>query len=320
MKIGLVTDSLARSSLDELLAFAGARGIEGLEFTTGNWSTAPHLTLGLLLTDKDARRAFVEAVRAQHLEIIALNANGNQLHPSDGERQSRTLHQTIELAGLLGVKKVCLMSGLPGGSAADQTPNWIVSSWPPETQDILDWQWNERLLPYWVKLATFAREHGVEALCIELHGNQLVYNVPTLLRLRQAIGPIVGANLDPSHLMWMGADPLAAVDHLGPAIYHVHAKDTFINESIKALTSRLDNGSAEGIHARAWSYVTLGYGKDESWWKQFCLRLRIVGYDGWLSIEHEDEIIAREEGVTKAIELLRSVAPKGASDYAVQRL
>jgi sugar phosphate isomerase/epimerase len=320
MKIGLVTDSLARFSLDELLKFSSARGVEGLEFTTGNWSTAPHLDLDLLLTDQNARLAFPKAVRVHNLEIIALNANGNQLHPSDGERQSRTLHRTIELADHLGVKKVCLMSGLPGGAAADQTPNWIVSSWPPETQDILDWQWNERLLPYWFKLAKFAREHGVEALCIELHGNQLVYNVPTLMRLREAIGPIVGANLDPSHLMWMGADPLAAVDHLGPAIYHVHAKDTFINQRIKALTSQLDNGSAEGIGTRAWSYVTLGYGKEESWWKQFCLRLRVVGYDGWLSIEHEDEIISREEGVTKAIELLRSVAPKCPSDYTVQRV
>lgn len=320
MKIGLVTDSLTSLSLTELLKFSSTRGVEGLEFTTGNWSTAPHLNLALLLTDNNARVAFLEAVRAHNLEIIALNASGNQLHPLDGERQSRTLHQTIELAGHLGIKKVCLMSGLPGGAPVDQTPNWIVSSWPPETSDILDWQWNERLLPYWFKLAKFAREHGVEALCLELHGNQLVYNVPTLLRLRKEIGPIVGANLDPSHLMWMGADPLAAVDYLGPAIYHVHAKDTFINERIKALTSQLDSGSAVGIGARAWSYVTLGYGKSESWWKQFCLHLRIAGYDGWLSIEHEDEVISREEGVMKAIELLRSVAPRFASDYAVQRI
>jgi sugar phosphate isomerase/epimerase len=251
MKIALVTDSLAHFSFNELLEFSSRHGVEGLEFTTGNWSTAPHLDLGMLLADRGARQAFLEAVRARNLEIVALNANGNQLHPLDGERQSRTVRQTIELASHLGIKKICLMSGLPGGAPGDRTPNWITSSWPPETSDILDWQWNKQLLPYWVELAAFARGHGIEALCLELHGNQLVYNVPTLLRLRNEIGPIVGANLDPSHLMWMGADPLSAIDHLGSMIYHVHAKDTLINEPVRALTGSLENGCAVGASTRA---------------------------------------------------------------------
>jgi sugar phosphate isomerase/epimerase len=68
--------------------------------------------------------------------------------------------------------------------------------------------------------------------------NQLVYNVPTLLKLRQATHPIVGANLDPSHLFWMGADPLAAIDALGDAIHHVHAKDTYLNDGALNLTQR----------------------------------------------------------------------------------
>lgn len=320
MKIGLVTDSLAHLSLSDLLEFSSRNSVEGLEFPTGNWSSAPHLDLPHLVQDKPARKVFLDAIAARNLEVIALNANGNPLHPLDGKRQNLVVRQTIELAGELGVKKVCLMSGLPAGAAGDNTPNWITSSWPPETNQILDWQWNERLLPYWTDLAAFAREHGVEALCVELHGNQLVYNVPTLLRLRKAIGPLVGANLDPSHLLWMGADPLSAIDCLGQAIYHVHAKDTLINEPVRALTSLLDNGRAAGVSTRAWSYVTLGYGKSQSWWKQFCLRLRMVGYDGWLSIEHEDEIIAREEGVMKSIALLNAVAPKQPSDYAVQKI
>ena len=320
MRIGLVTDSLAHLSFDELLDLSSQLGVEGLEFKAGNWSTAPHLDREGLLSDRAARRLLLDAMKARDLEIIALNANGNPLHPTDGERQRQAVRQTIELAGLLGVRKVCVMSGLPGGAAGDRTPNWITSSWPPETSDILNWQWNEQLLPYWTGLTGFAREHGVEALCIELHGNQLVYNVPTLLRLRQEIGPMVGANLDPSHLMWMGADPLSAVDHLGPMIYHVHAKDVLINEPVRALTGLLDNGSAVGTNTRAWSYVTLGYGRGEDWWKQFCFRLRLAGYDGWLSVEHEDEIIAREEGVSKAVELLYTVAPRLASNFAVQQV
>ena len=70
---------------------------------------------------------------------------------------------------------------------------------------------------YWTKLAAAAKDSGVTKLCVELHGHQLVYNVPTLLKLRKAIGEIVGANFDPSHLFWTGADPLAAIDALGDA-------------------------------------------------------------------------------------------------------
>jgi sugar phosphate isomerase/epimerase len=225
------------------------------------------------------------------------------------------IDDTVRLAGLLGVTKVSMMSGLPGGSPDDRTPNWVVSSWPPETQEILKWQWEAKLVPYWRKLAETARANGVEKLCIELHGNQLVYNVPQLLRLRAEIGPIVGANLDPSHLMWMGADPIVSVDALGDAIHHVHAKDTFVNPALAATHSRLENGPTVDVPGRSWNYVTLGFGHDERWWRNYCYRLRVNGYDGWLSIEHEDVILSRVEGVRRSVELLRMVAPVEPSDY-----
>jgi sugar phosphate isomerase/epimerase len=318
MKIGMVTDSLGHLSLDDMLDTAARLGIKGVEFNAANWTSAPHMNLKGLLGSTAARHAFVAAVKQRNLEIIALNANGNQLHPTEGERQSGDLFDTIRLAGAIGVETVVLMSGLPEGTLGDKMPNWVVSSWPPETQTMLKYQWEERALPYWAKLAAFAKEHGIKKLAVELHGNQLVYNVPTLLRLRKEIGPIVGANLDPSHLMWMGADPLAAVDALGSAILHTHAKDTFINKPVAALTSRLENGSLLDVPGRAWSYITLGYGSDQQFWKDFCYRLRMVGYDGWLSIEHEDVMLSRIEGVSKSIELLRAVAPSEAGDYKPQ--
>jgi sugar phosphate isomerase/epimerase len=318
MKIGMVTDSLGHLSFDDMLDTAAKLGIRGVEFNAANWTSAPHLNLKSLLSDTSARKTFAAAVKQRGLDIIALNANGNQLHPTEGDKQSEALHDTIRLAGELGVETVVLMSGLPEGTAGDKMPNWVVSSWPPETQTMLKYQWEERALPYWAKLATFAQQHGVKKLAVELHGNQLVYNVPTLLRLRKEIGPIVGANLDPSHLMWMGADPLAAIDALGPAILHTHAKDTFINKPVAALTSRLENGSLMDIPGRAWSYITLGYGNGQQFWKDFCYRLRMVGYDGWLSIEHEDVMLSREEGVRKSVELLQAVAPSETSDYMPQ--
>jgi sugar phosphate isomerase/epimerase len=318
MKIGMVTDSLGHLSLDDMLDTAARLGIKGVEFNAANWTSAPHFNVKALLTSSAERRDLLTSVKSRGLEIIALNANGNQLHPTEGEVQSSALHETIRVAGSLGIETVVLMSGLPEGAAGDKMPNWVVSSWPPETQTMLKYQWEERALPYWAKLAKFAKEHGVKKLAVELHGNQLVYNVPTLLRLRKEIGSIVGANLDPSHLMWMGADPLAAIDALGPAILHTHAKDTFINTPVTALTSRLENGSLMDVPSRAWSYITLGYGNDQQFWKDFCYRLRMVGYDGWLSIEHEDVMLSRIEGVRKSVELLQAVAPSEAGDYTPQ--
>jgi sugar phosphate isomerase/epimerase len=150
-----------------------------------------------------------------------------------------------------------------------------------------------------------------------MHGCQLVYNVPTLLRLRKEIGQIVGANLDPSHLFWMGADPLVAVDALGDAIHHAHAKDTFINEGARHLTGLLETIEHQNVKARSWNYITLGYGHDEQWWREFCYRLRLNGYDGWLSIEHEDVILSRMEGMRKSVELLKRTSIEEASDYVV---
>lgn len=318
MKIALVSDSLAHLPFPAMLDTARSLGIEGLEIATGNWSSAPHIDLPGLLKSAEARRDFLREFSRRGLELVALNCSGNPLHPVDGARQSAITRDTIRLAGQLGLEKVVMMSGLPGGGPDDRCPNWIVSSWPPETQDMLAWQWQERLAPYWQDLVTHARAEGVRRLALELHGNQLVYNVPTLMRLRAMVGETVGANLDPSHLMWMGADPIAAVDALGSAIYHVHAKDTFLNAPRAALVSRLENGSLTDIPARAWSYITLGYGHDEAWWRAFCYRLMMVGYDGWLSIEHEDVLMARLEGVERSVTLLRDVVPREAGDFVPQ--
>ena len=318
MKIGLVSDSLGHLAFEKMLDTAKAYGIAGVEVNSCNWTSAPHCDLAGLVKDAGKRKTFAGAFKSRGLDLIALNANGNQLHPTTGEKQSADLYDTIRLAGELGVKTVVLMSGLPAGSAADKQPNWVITAWPPETQTILKYQWEEVLFPYWRKLADHAKKHGVTSLAVEMHGTQLCYNVPTLLRLRKEIGPIVGANLDPSHLMWMGADPLAAIDKLGPAIQHVHAKDTFINAPVAATTSRLEHGNLMDIPGRAWSYITLGYGHPDKWWRDFCYRLRMVGYDGWLSIEHEDVMLSREEGVRKSVELLRAVAPAEPSDFKPQ--
>ena len=240
------------------------------------------------------------------LAISALNCSGNPLHPGESGAQHRAVtSKTIRLAGLLGIDRVVLMSGCPGGPG-DANANWITVAWPPETARVLAWQWDEVLIPYWQRTAEEARQAGVTRLCLELHGHQAVYNVRTLLRLRDAVGPVIGANFDPSHLMWMGADPLAAIPALGEAIHHVHAKDTRIDPVRAGIDSVLDTTPNDRLTERSWSYVTLGYGHDLLWWRQFCTALLRAGYDDVLSIEHEDLLLPPLDGVKKSVELLRA--------------
>lgn len=317
MKLGFVSDSLGGQSFENILDNAARLGVSGIEINTGGWSTAPHFDLAKMKTSEQARKDFLQAFDAHGLEVISLNANGNPLHPTQPE-QGECLKDTIRVAGEMGIKTVCTMSGLPAGSPKDLIPNWVVSSWPPETQEILKYQWEEKLYPYWTEIASLAKEHGVERIALELHGNQCVYNVPSLLKLRENIGTVIGANLDPSHLFWMGADPLVAADALGDAIYHVHAKDTMLNAPVQATTSLLENGSLVDIPARSWSYITLGFGHGEEWWRQFCYRLKMAGYDGWLSIEHEDVLLNSLEGLEKSVTLLQNIMPVAESDFKLQ--
>lgn len=319
MKIGFVSDSLGGLPLTDLLNHAQRMGVQGVEVNSCGWSTAPHFDLKAMLGSSAKQKSFRQDFTDRGLQIISLNANGNPLHPTD-PAQGEGLKNTIRIAGEMGITTVCTMSGLPAGNATDTMPNWVVSSWPPETQAILRYQWEEKLLPFWTEIVALAKSCGVERIALELHGNQCVYNVPSLLKLRQMVGPVVGANLDPSHLFWMGADPLVAAEALGDAIYHVHAKDTFLNAPKQATTSLLENGSLMDIPGRAWSYITLGFGHGEEWWRQFCYRLKMAGYDGWLSIEHEDVLLNSLEGLEKSVALLQGVMPSKPADYAPQAI
>jgi sugar phosphate isomerase/epimerase len=305
MKIGMNTDSLGGLSLDEMLDVAAGLGLDAVEFPTGAWSGAPHVDLARLLESEAARGELLARVNDRGLAISALTCNGNQLDPVSGPGHDRIVRDTIALASRLGVDRVILMSGCPGGPG-DRWANWITVAWPPEAAEVLRYQWDEVVIPYWHDLAGHAESCGVGRLCIEMHGQQVVYSVPTLLRLREAVGPVVGANYDPSHLMWMGADPIAAIDALGDAIYHVHVKDTRIEPQV-AVRSRIETASHALAGVRSWNYVTLGHGHDAGFWREFCSALQRAGYDDVLSIEHEDQSMDPVEAVTESVELLRGV-------------
>ena len=301
MKIGMITDSLPGTDFDTLLATAARLRLDMLEFGCGNWSSAPHLNLDRMLDSDEERRNFKSRLAEHGIGISALNCSGNPVHPGEtGKRHDEVTRKTIKLASLMGVDRVVMMSGCPGAKG-DSNANWI------EVREILRWQWDEVLIPYWRDLVSHANGLGVRKLCLELHGYQNVYNVRTMLRLRDAVGETVGANFDPSHPMWMGADPLAAARALGDAIYHVHAKDTRVDPVIAGVNGVIETIPGDRFQDRAWNYITLGYGHGELWWREFVAVLAAVGYDDVFSIEHEDPMLPALEGVEKSVAFLRNV-------------
>ncbi|GAA4391333.1 sugar phosphate isomerase/epimerase family protein [Tsukamurella soli] len=305
MELGLLTDSLSELTRDQALDFAAELGIDtveiGLGGTHGGWSPAPHADLRELLDDGAERTRLHTDVTARGLRLEALNASGNPLHPVHGERDDAVLRGALRLAEDLEIGTVVTMSGLPA-KPGDTFPAWITTVWPPENLQLLEHQW-EVAIDYWGGVAEEARRRGVR-IAVEMHANQLVYSVPGLLRLRAAVGDTVGVNFDPSHLFWMGADPIAAVDALAGTIHHVHAKDTTI-EPLAAVRSHLETVPNERFAERAWNYVAVGRGNGVEFWTRFVTALRAAGYNGPLSIENEDYAVGQRDSVALAAKTLR---------------
>ncbi|MDT8860777.1 sugar phosphate isomerase/epimerase [Alkalihalobacillus sp. MEB130] len=311
MKAGLVTDILGYMPFEEMLDACSELGLETLELGCGNWSKAPHLDLDGLLESAEKRARFLDAIQSRGLEIAALNCSGNQLEPTEaGKAHAEVVEKTFKLAGLLGVETVVMMSGCPSGGPNDKIPNWITHPIIPLHFEALEYQWNEVAFPYWEKAVNVAKDLGVKKIAIENLGYNLVHNPETLLKLRNEVGDMVGMNLDPSHLFWMGGDPIAAARTLGDAIYHVHAKDVRIERGINDAHGLLDIKPMESFSTRSWNYVALGYGHDAGYWKEFFTVVKMTGYEGPIVIEMEDLTMEPFTGVKKSVDLLKDCLPR----------
>jgi sugar phosphate isomerase/epimerase len=262
-----------------------------------------------LLEDDGKLEGFRDTVAERGLEISALSCHGNPLHPQQeiAERHRRDLTDSILLAERLGVDSVVTFSGCPGDSDNARYPNWVTCPWPTDFSELLQWQWREKVIPYWQEVAAFAQEHGGVRIALEMHPGFVVYNPETMLRLRKEAGPLIGANFDPSHLFWQGMDPVAAVRVLRDSIFHVHAKDTSIDQINTSVNGVLDTKPYSDEINRSWIFRTVGYGHDLKFWKDLVSALRLVGYDGVLSMEHEDSLMSLREGLQKGVEALRSL-------------
>jgi sugar phosphate isomerase/epimerase len=299
MDLCLYTDSVADLSFEAALDLAAEVGCRSIEIAGGGQSRAPHLRLDELLGDPTRRRAFADAFSSRGLTIAALNCSAWPLHPVRGAEQERIVRDTIRLAGELGVETVVSMSGTPGDGTGATTVDWVFYPWPDDAVRLLERQW-EIAIPFWEKMARHATASGVRHIAFELHPLHLVFNVPTLMRMREAVGPVIGANLDPSHLFWQRMDPLAVIAALGPAIQHVHLKDTELQADRVALAGVLDTTSFDDPRDRAWVFRTVGRAHERAWWASFIDTLRGVGYDGALSIENEDPYQSAVDGVREA--------------------
>jgi len=308
MKLGCLTAMFSAKSLKETLEILRPFGLQAVELGTGNYPGSAHVNVKELLESSAKREEFKKLLKGEGLEISALSCHGNCLHPDKAFANANIAVQTdtIKLAEKLGVKVVIDFSGCPGSDEASTKPNWVTCPWPQDYLDVLEWQWAKKVIPFWSKQAKFAADHGVK-VAFEMHPGFVVYNTETMLKLRKECGANLGANFDPSHLFWQGMEPIACVRKLGKAIFHVHAKDSKVDPFNTAVNGVLDTKHYGDEINRSWVFRTCGYGHSMEWWKDFVSTLRMVGYDGVVSIEHEDSLMSSMEGLKKAVDFFKEV-------------
>jgi sugar phosphate isomerase/epimerase len=311
LRVGLLTDAMPDRSFEEVAGWAARSGlIDDLEVGVGGYSPAPHCRPEELLGNPRALRQWQAVLDHAGLGLSALNVSGNPLHPKPevATRHDTDLRNAVRLAAHLGVDRIVAMSGCPGAAASDRAaPHFSGGGWLPDLERIAEWQWRERVAPYWIEMSAFARrEHPRLTICFELHPGTYVYNVETFNQVRR-LGSNLGVNLDPSHFFWQSMDPLAIVGALGDRIGHVHGKDTTLNAHAMALNGLLDNRWPSPPDDMPWNFATVGRGHDQEWWRTFVGLLRDQGFGGTISIEYEDPFVPVDESVIESARLLSSL-------------
>jgi sugar phosphate isomerase/epimerase len=249
---------------------------------------------------KDENGGYLKALN-RGMIISAFSCHWDPISPDKelAKASDELFRKTVRLAESSGVPAINLMSGVPAGSAEDKSPNWVTCPWPTHFREILDYQWNVVAIPYWREASKFAADHHVK-IGVEMHPGMLIYNVETMLRMREACGEAMGCNFDPSHLFWNGVDPVAAIRRLGDAIVHVHAKDCYVDPFNVAVNGCNDHKNYTDIPHRSWTFRTIGYGHDLKVWKD------IVRRYAWLamtmrSLEQEDGMMSLMMGCIDGI-------------------
>lgn len=307
MELSVMSPVLNEMNLDKALAYLHDLGVDSIELGAGGYPGKAHLNPAEILQSPQQIEIIRDMLDKHSIKISAIACHGNPVHPN--KEIAKVAHNdfvdAMKVAVKLGTTTIVGFSGCPGDCAESKNPNWVTCAWPPEYLDILTWQWSEVLIPYWKKVARIAKDIGIQKIAFEMHPGFCVYNPRTLLKIRSLVGPIIGANIDPSHLFWQGIDPCEAIKYLGDAIYHFHAKDTKIDATNTAVNGVLDTQSYADVLHRSWVFRTVGYGHGADVWNSIISALKAVGYDGAISIEHEDCLMSAKEGLEKAITFLK---------------
>lgn len=307
MRIGVVANVFQDRPLADALKRFNELGIECIEPGCGGYAGKAHIDPKQLLDHPETLKELDQTLLDSGIQISVLSCHGNPVHPDKkkADAYDRDMRDTVLLAELLGIDTISCFSGCPGDSVESQNPNWVTCAWPDDYLDILRYQWEDVLIPYWKEFVSFSKDHGVSKIALELHPGFCCYNVETVKRLRAAVGPEIGVTFDPSHLLWQGMDPVRVIRELGTMIYNVHAKDVGIDSYNKSINGILDTKPYSDEANRSWIFRTVGYGNSAGYWKDIFTALRIIGYDGTISIEHEDSLINRDEGLSKAVEMVK---------------
>jgi len=220
---------------------------------------------------------------------------------------------------------VVTMSGTPGSDPGAKYPSWVVNPWDGVYMDVLDYQWSVAA-EFWTEIDALARANDVR-VAIEMHPHNLVFSPVTLKKLVDLTSARnVGAEMDPSHLMWQGMDVVASIRWLGPLVFHAAAKDAMITPGVD-IRGVLDT-SFERVPADAedkvptgygfwcnawpanpaWRFVAVGIGHDIAYWTEFLTALADIDPDIAVNIEHEDADYSRVDGLALAAENLRAAA------------
>jgi sugar phosphate isomerase/epimerase len=308
MKLGVFAVLFSKMSLEEMLDHVKESGLDTVEIGTGGYVGNAHCNPAELLADENKLAKFRYAFESRGIEISSLSCHGNPLHPNPeiANEHHQAFVDSVKLASKLGVKNVVTFAGCPGESEFSRFPVWITNPWPDDFSTVGRWQWENKVIPYWQEQAKLLEEYDVRA-AIEPHPGFVVYNTETSLRLRRECGDRIGANFDPSHYFWQGMDPVSSIKALGDALFHFHAKDTKVDPQNSSLNGVLDTKSYRDIANRSWVFRTVGYGHGEDVWRDIISALQVIGYQGAVSIEHEDGLMSVEEGFTKAVSFLKDM-------------
>lgn len=308
MKVGVFSVLLSSEPFESVLDYFCSIGVQAVEVGTGAYPGNAHCNVDALLKNDRKCSEFLDAIKSRDLVLSSLSCHGNPLHPNRkfAKQHDDIFRKTVLLAKKIGHDVVTTFSGAPGGHPGAKQPNWVTCAWPPDYLEVLDYQWKKVAIPYWKKTAAFAAKNGVK-VAFEMHPGFLVYNPETLLKLRKSCGNNLGANFDPSHLFWQGIDPNAALRELKGCVYHVHAKDCAIDAANTLRNGVLDTKHYGDELNRSWIFRTVGYGHGREFWNAFVSTLRMIGYDGALSVEHEDSLMSPREGLEKAVSFLNDV-------------